>query len=407
MTASRTPAHRRDTAKRILFVHYSNPCGHSPLEHSTRLLAESGWEILFLCTGAFGADALRFPEHPRIKMLRMPYQAPGWRQKVHYIRFIIWTLVWAIRWRPAWAYASDVLACVPALLLSYLPGIRVVYHEHDSPAEEHPTSAFAKICLRARRSLAARVRLNVLPNEQRAERFQRDLRPKGDVLTVWNCPRRFEAMSGRSSPTGDSFNVVYQGSVVPVRLPPTILEALTLVPDRVHLQVVGYETIGHPGYADQLRAVARRLGIDHRIEFRGTVPLRADMLVRCRRGDVGLSLMPLTEERETREMIGASIKAFDYLACGVPLLVSDHPAWRRFYVEPGFARACDPQDPASIAEALTWFLEHPAEAWQMGECARKRILGDWNYETQFAPVFRALNSRHGVQPTRGSWKGGR
>jgi glycosyltransferase involved in cell wall biosynthesis len=74
----------------------------------------------------------------------------------------------------------------------------------------------------------------------------------------------------------------------------------------------------------------------------------------------------------------------------VPLLVSDLADWRKMYVEPGYAKACCPSLPDSISRALRWFMENPEQARQMGERGRQRILQEWNYETQFAPVLSEL-----------------
>ena len=60
------------------------------------------------------------------------------------------------------------------------------------------------------------------------------------------------------------------------------------------------------------------------------------------------------------------------------------------------ARYCEPSDAASIAEAVRWFYDHREEARVMGREGRERILLDWNYEAQFAPVLeiaRGSNSR--------------
>jgi glycosyltransferase involved in cell wall biosynthesis len=92
-------------------------------------------------------------------------------------------------------------------------------------------------------------------------------------------------------------------------------------------------------------------------------------------------------------MVGASNKPFDYLACGLALLVSDLPSWRQLYVDASYGLVCDPDDPASIAAALLWFLEHPDDQRAMGERGRQRVATEWNYEHQFAPVLERTRER--------------
>src|SRR6185295_11545986 len=117
----------------------------------------------------------------------------------------------------------------------------------------------------------------------------------------------------------------------------------------------------------------------------------ADLLALSDVCDIGLALMPLeASDVNTRFMAGASNKAFEYLTCGLPMLVSDRPEWRTMFVDPGYARSCDPEDAESIADALHWYLRHPDRAQAMGEDGRQRVLSEWNYEAQFAPVFRVI-----------------
>lgn len=77
----------------ILYVQYTNPAGYPPLEHSSRILADCGWEVLFLGSGSSGqADGFQFPAHPNIQVRRWPHVRPGWRQKAHYAAFSLWVL---------------------------------------------------------------------------------------------------------------------------------------------------------------------------------------------------------------------------------------------------------------------------------------------------------------------------
>src|SRR5436309_11953943 len=119
---------------RIVYIQYTNPAGYPPLEHSSRILAGAGWDVLFLGTRAFGASRLTFPPHPNVTVRQLPFCRPGLRQKIHYLIYSVWVFASVVAWRPRWVYASDLLSCPIALAISMIPGLRIVYHEHDSPS---------------------------------------------------------------------------------------------------------------------------------------------------------------------------------------------------------------------------------------------------------------------------------
>jgi glycosyltransferase involved in cell wall biosynthesis len=214
------------------------------------------------------------------------------------------------------------------------------------------------------------------------------------TFSVWNCPSRAEVTPPRSPHTGQGLQVLYVGSIVPFRLPTTIIEALAMLPDEVRLRVIGYGSPGQRDYVAQLQALAQRLHVAHRTDFLDGMP-HSKLLLKSREADVGLVLMPvIADASESQQwMPGASNKPFDYLASGLALLVSDQPAWRGLFVEPSYGLACKPEDPRSIAEALQWLIDHPAEMRAMGERGRQRVAVEWNYETQFGPVREWLDSR--------------
>lgn len=375
---------------RILYIQYTNPGAYPPLEHSSHLLAARGWEVLFLGIKIPGEDDLRLLPHPRITVHELSTSGIGWRQRLHYLSYALWVAAWTLRWRPAWIYASDAIICPIVLLISLLPGVNVVYHEHDSPQPSRQRAS-DRLKAWARRQVANRARIRVLPNAVRAERFARSV-SRGRALSihcVWNCPRLDEVGPRRAPYAGDVLRVLYHGTIVPSRLPLQLLDAIPRLP--IHLQVIGYETQGHIGYARQLREYAERLGIGDRLGILPGMP-RHKLLSISRQADVGLAFVPAhTEDSNLRWMAGASNKPFDYLAGGLAVLVSDLGDWRRMYVEPGYGLACNAEDPRSVEAALGWFIDHPAQMRAMGERGRQRIAAKWNYENQFAPVLERLN----------------
>lgn len=381
---------------RILYIQYTNPAGYPPLEHSSRILAKKGWEVLFLGTGAYGAAAsLRFPEHPGIRVRQLTFCHGGLLQKFHYAFYCLWVMVWVMIFQPRWIYASDPLICPVVFLVSFIPGLQTIYHEHDSPKEEQVTS-WMHFVLWARKKLAKRAKLCILPNEDRARRFRMDTGRNQGVFCVWNCPSLEEIAPLRSPFQGKELGILYHGSIVPSRIPLTAVRALANLPDSVRLFIVGYETSGEKSYLRQLQDEAIRLGFVHRVEILGVLPARKDLLKRCLSCDIGVALLPRNSpDFNERTMAGASNKPFDYLACGLALLVPDLPDWVETYVKPGYGLACDPNDSKSVARALLWFLEHPAQMREMGEQGRQKILEDWNYERQFHSALALLEGEPG------------
>jgi glycosyltransferase involved in cell wall biosynthesis len=372
-------------------VQFTNPAGYPPLEHSAAILAESGCQVLMLGLDTLGTFLVP-RAHAGIQVRLLKWQPPGWRQKVHYFVFVLWASLWVLRWRPSWIYASDALSTPVALILRRIGRLGVIYHEHDIPDEARADarpSAFMRVVLGARRRLARAADLCVIPNEARARAFAQET-GASSVIVVCNCPRRDDASSQRSDRGDQSFRILYHGSVGPAHVPLAVIDALASLGPSAELVIAGYPTASHPEYVGRLLARARELGIADRLDYVGGLPLAAlrDLRATC---DVGLALLPKAGLNPNEAaMTGASNKPFQYLASRLPILVSDLPDWRAMFVEPGFARACDPESPASIAAEVTWFIEHPHERRTMGEQGRVRVATEWNYEHEFEPVRKIL-----------------
>ena len=380
---------------KILYIQYTDPQSYPPLEHSSKIFADAGWDVRFFGTRAFGAEGIRFRPHPKIRIKRLPFCSPGWAQKIHYLFFAVRAVLEALLWRPDWVYASDLFSCLPALLLKKCFNLKIIYHEHDAPSSK-TQSFFVSFFLRVRTRLAAEAFMDILPNQARIEYFVREtFASQAHVFCALNCPSKREAGPPRRALSSEDFWVLYHGSLVPSRLPLAAVQALRQLPERVKLRIVGYESAGFRGYLKKIEDHAVQQGLKERLHLVGLVPTRDDLFDWVCRSDVGLSFMPrISEDLNERTMAGASNKPFDYLAGGLALLVSDLPDWKAMYVESGCGLSCDPEDSMSIARALGFFIDHPEVTRAMGEKGRQRILKEWNYETQFSSIFQKMNGEH-------------
>src|SRR5262249_45018728 len=147
---------------------------------------------------------------------------------------------------------------------------------------------------------------------------------------------------------------------------------------------------GAPGYVARLVELGKRSG-EALVEYLGQTPTREGLFAQAAQAAIGLALMPRdSNDLNLRHMMGASNKAFDYMAAGLALLVSNLPEWVDALVRPGYGRSCDPADSGSIGAQLDWFAENRSECRKMGAQGRAKIESDWNYEKAFTPLLESL-----------------
>jgi glycosyltransferase involved in cell wall biosynthesis len=379
--------------RRILYIQFADPAAYPPIEHSSHILAERGWDVAMLGTDAFGVSKMRLSTHPSIKVQNASLAKTGGRLSIHYVIFSFWCLYRIYAWRPAWIYASDPLTIPAIWLIAKLAAPPIVYHEHDSPNALREDTRFSRIVMACRRRLAKTAALCVFPQQERMRDFIETTGRRRPSLCVWNCPRLGEVRSNKFQRTNNDNELVvyYHGSINRERLPETLIEAAARFRGAVRVRIAGYEVPGSHGYIELLERLALERGAPRIIDFLGVISPHIDLLQSAACADVGLSLMPNPgNDINLRHMVGASNKSFDCMAAGLPLLVTDLPDWRSTFVEQGYARACDAENADSIETQLRWYLEHPDQRREMGRRCAEKISGSWNYEAMFGPVTNIL-----------------
>ena len=382
---------------KLLFIQFVNPASLPPILHGSELLTRAGWRVELVGVEGWGALSRLQWDGPPIRIDLVSGSSDGIRGKILYLRFSLACLWSAVRRRPTYIYASDLFSCPIALVIHLILRIKVVYHEHDAPALDL-TNLRARWAMRARRWIGQRADACVFPSEGRRNHFLEQSGQVRRALIAPNYPMRGEADRAHR-PTNHTMRVVYQGSINPVRFPPHLLTAISHLPS-IDVTVIGYETIGSRGYLTELRTLSRELSIESRVHLVGTIS-RNQMLELLDDHDVGLSLHPMQPpDVNHRYMVGASNKAYEYLAKGLAILVPDTPEWVSEFVTPGYGLPCDTNDYSSIEGALAWFQQHPDETRAMGETGRQRVLKDWNYESGFSVVMDTIGATlvSGVSP---------
>jgi glycosyltransferase involved in cell wall biosynthesis len=114
-----------------------------------------------------------------------------------------------------------------------------------------------------------------------------------------------------------------------------------------------------------------------RTRLLGTIPHEdvIKLLNECR---IGLcALYPTPNHMET-----LPIKLFEYMAAGIPAIVSDFPNWREFVAPSNCGILLDPKSIPAIVEAMTFLLQNPDEAERMGKSGQRAVFERFNWEAE-------------------------
>jgi len=133
---------------------------------------------------------------------------------------------------------------------------------------------------------------------------------------------------------------------------------------------IRYVVVGDGPEFAALRALARRLCIEDRVEFVGRLPhLKALQYIAT--ADV-FSLPSWSE--------GFGIVYIEAMACGKPVITCQGEGPEDFVEHGKTGLLVKPRDVDSLVEALDFLLSHPKEARAMGEHARRVVLENYTWE---------------------------
>lgn len=120
-----------------------------------------------------------------------------------------------------------------------------------------------------------------------------------------------------------------------------------------------------------------------------------ELLGKVRMGIVALHPTPAYQD-------ALPVKLFEYMVAGLPVVASHFPLWQEI-VEGNQCGICiDPLDPAALADAIRWLLEHPEAAEQMGQNGRHAVLEHYNWQREaqklLATYAELLHQKWDVEP---------
>jgi glycosyltransferase involved in cell wall biosynthesis len=174
------------------------------------------------------------------------------------------------------------------------------------------------------------------------------------------------------------YDIVLMGSMSVRTGIPTLLKAygeLLGKGQRIKVLLLGQPTSECLNLINEFKKI---YSIKDEIEITGRVP-HTDIpswLSQCRIGYVGLSDMP-----KFRNNIAC--KAFEYMACGMPVISSDLPPERLFLEDGKNSILIQPDSSSQLADAIERLLDDIEYAKKLGENGRKGFEDRWNCEMNY------------------------
>jgi glycosyltransferase involved in cell wall biosynthesis len=146
---------------------------------------------------------------------------------------------------------------------------------------------------------------------------------------------------------------------------------------------VELECVG-PAYDAPTAAALRRAAEsgESGVRWHGKLPpLEAwRLMARCH---AGLAiLLP-----EPRYMEAYPTKLFEYMALGLPSIVSDFPLYREVVDRARCGLALDPLDLGALCDAIRWCVSNPEEREAMGKRGREAVERDYSWSTELRKLL--------------------
>lgn len=335
----------------------------------------------------------------RVQDVRSSYGA-GLRQALRLPRF--WLHAWRQlnRLRPAVVHCHDFDTLPPGWLWAKIRRRPVIYDAHEYYTElQRPrlTGLAGKVLLpliAAAEQLLSRSAAAVITVDERIARRYHNRRvviighyPPGDFAR--GAARSETGHSGKSDGTGHSGKsdetghsdvsgkagqLVYAGRFSTDRgllVIAAAMQRLAAQGQRPRLRLLGAWT-NQGEEAAFWQAVA---GLESQVEPVGWVQFDQvpDQLASA---DVALALLQPIE----RYTVALPVKLFEYMACALPVIISDFPANRAVVAGADCGLLVDPSDVEAVAAAITRLLDDPAEARRLGANGRRAFETQYNWQ---------------------------
>jgi len=163
--------------------------------------------------------------------------------------------------------------------------------------------------------------------------------------------------------------IIYAGGLSKIRGIKEIIQAMEFIGDKAELWLLGkWEN-------EEFKKKCKNLNGWKYTKYLGLKPLE-EVYSYIKVADIGISMLYPVKNY----VMSLPVKAFEYMACSLPMVMSKFPYWKEIFGE--CALFANPYDSKDIAEKIFYLLNNPNKAKSLGDNGRKLIEQKYSWEIE-------------------------
>lgn len=172
---------------------------------------------------------------------------------------------------------------------------------------------------------------------------------------------------GKRTYEGEKTRLIYAGGLTRIRGIKEICDAVKLIDNDIELILLGNW--------ESEKFKENCLSDNNKVKYLGVLPLK-EVYPMMKNADVGMA----TLYPEKNHLNSLPIKAFEYMACNLPILMSNFPYWVKTFEE--CSVFVDPNSVEEIKKKMEWFINNKEEAKEKGRVGNVEVKGKYSWEAE-------------------------